>query len=167
MHRWLLFTYAKQAAQAIRKVWDLGWKPDTYLHLGSASVGATLIPAGLDKSVGIKTAGFIKDTSDPKWANDAELKPFFAWMKKYMPDAKLEDSLNLAGWAYAKTLEQLLRQCGDDLTRDNRLRQATNLKNYRNPALLPGTLINTSPSDYRVIKTMNLQPFNGKVWDLI
>ena len=163
----MLFTYAKQAAQAIRKVWDLGWKPDTYLHLGSASVGATLIPAGLDRSVGIKTAGFIKDTTDPQWANDAELKPFFEWMKKYMPDAKLEDSLNLAGWAYAQTLEQVLRQCGDDLTRDNILRQATNLKNYRNPALLPGTLINTSPSDYRVIKTMKLQRFNGKVWDLI
>ena len=163
----MLFTYAKQAAQAIRKVWDLGWKPDTYLHLGSASVGATLIPAGLDRSVGIKTAGFIKDTSDPQWANDAELKPFFEWMKKYMPDAKLEDSLNLAGWAYAQTLEQVLRQCGDDLTRENILRQATNLKNYRNPALLPGTLINTSPADYRVIKTMKLQRFNGKVWDLL
>lgn len=163
----MLFTYAKQAAQAIRKVWDLGWKPDTYLHLGSASVGATLIPAGLDRSVGIKTAGFIKDTSDPQWANDAELKPFFEWMKKYMPDARLEDSLNLAGWAYAQTLEQVLRQCGDDLTRENILRQATNLKNYRNPALLPGTLINTSPADYRVIKTMKLQRFNGKVWDLL
>ena len=163
----MLFTYAKQAAQAIRKVWDLSWKPDTYLHLGSASVGATLIPAGLDRSVGIKTAGFIKDTTDPQWANDAELKPFFEWMKKYMPDAKLEDSLNLAGWAYAQTLEQVLRQCGDDLTRENILRQATNLKNYRNPALLPGTLINTSPADYRVIKTMKLQRFNGKVWELI
>ena len=163
----MLFTYAKQAAQAIRKVWDLGWKPDTYLHLGSASVGATLIPAGLDRSVGIKTAGFIKDTTDPQWANDAELKPFFEWMKRYMPDAKLEDSLNLAGWAYAQTLEQVLRQCGDDLTRENILRQATNLKNYRNPALLPGTLINTSPADYRVIKTMKLQRFNGKVWNLV
>ncbi len=163
----MLFSYPKQAAQAIRKIWDLGWKPDTYLHLGAASVGATMIPAGLDKSIGIKTAGFIKDTADPQWANDAELKPFFEWMKKYMPDAKLDDSLNLAGWAYAQTLEQVLRQCGDDLTRENILHQATNLKNYRNPALLPGSLINTSPSDYRVIRAMKLQRFNGKVWDLI
>lgn len=163
----MLFTYAKQAAQAIRKVSDMGWKPDTYLHLGSASVGATLIPAGLDKSVGIKTAGFIKDTSDPQWASDAELAPFFDWMKKYMPEAKLEDSLNLAGWAYAQTLEQVLRQCGDDLTRENILRQATNLKNWRNPALLPGSLINTSPNDYRVVKYMKLQRFNGKIWEFV
>ena len=163
----MLFTYAKQAAQAIRKIADLGWKPDTYLHLGSASVGATLIPAGLDKSVGIKTAGFIKDTSDPQWANDAELAPFFDWMKKYLPDAKLEDSLNLAGWAYSQTLEQVLRQCGDDLTRENILRQATNLKNWRNPALLPGSLINTSPTDYRVIEFMKLQRFNGKIREFV
>ena len=163
----MLFTYAKQAAQAIRKMADLGWKPDTYLHLGSASVGATLIPAGLDKSVGIKTAGFIKDTSDPQWANDAEIAPFFDWMKKYMPDAKLEDSLNLSGWAYAQTVEQVLRQCGDDLTRENILRQATNLKNWRNPALLPGSMINTSPTDYRVVEYMKLQRFNGKVWELV
>ena len=163
----MLFTYAKQGAQAIRKIADLGWKPDTYLHLGSASVGATLIPAGLDKSVGIKTAGFIKDTSDPQWANDAEIAPFFDWMKKYMPDAKLEDSLNLSGWAYAQTVEQVLRQCGDDLTRENILRQATNLKNWRNPALLPGSMINTSPTDYRVVEYMKLQRFNGKVWELV
>ena len=163
----MLFTYAKQAAQAIRKVSDMGWKPDTYLHLGSASVGATLIPAGLDKSVGIKTAGFIKDTSDPQWASDVELAPFFDWMKKYQPEAKLEDSLNLAGWAYAQTLEQVLRQCGDDLTRENILRQATNLKNWRNPALLPGSLINTSPNDYRVVKFMKLQRFNGKIWEFV
>ena len=163
----MLFTYAKQAAQAIRKIADLGWKPDTYLHLGSASVGATLIPAGLDKSVGIKTAGFIKDTSDPQWANDAEIAPFFDWMKKYMPDAKLDDSLNLAGWAYAQTIEQVLRQCGDDLTRENIMRQALNLKNWRNPALLPGSLISTSPIDDRVIEFMKLQRFNGKVWELI
>ena len=88
-------------------------------------------------------------------------------MKKYMPDAKLEDSLNLAGWAYAQTIEQVLRQCGDDLTRENIMRQALNLKNWRNPALLPGSLINTSPSDYRVIEYMKLQRFNGKVWEIV
>ena len=163
----MLFTYAKQAAQAIRKIDELKWKPDTYLHLGSASVGATLIPAGLDKSVGIKTAGFMKDATDPQWANDAELKPFFEWFKKYLPDAKIEDSLNLAGWAYAQTLEQVLRQCGDDLTQENIMRQATSLKNWRNPALLPGSLIGTSPTDYRVVEFMKLQRFNGKVWEFV
>jgi len=163
----MLFTYAKQGAQAIRKIFDLGWKVDTYLHLGSASVGATLTPAGLDRSVGVKTAGFMKDATDKQWANDAELKPFFEFMKKYMPEANLNDSLNLAGWAYAQTIEQVLRQCGDDLTRENIVRQAANLKDYRNPALLPGSMINTSPTDYRVVKYMKLQRFNGQIWEFI
>jgi len=163
----MLFTYAKQAAQAIRKISEMGWKPETYLHLGSASIGATLTPAGLDKSVGIKTAGFMKDATDKQWANDAELKPFFEWFKKYMPEANINDSLNLAGWAYAQTIEQVLRQCGDDLTRENIVKQAANLKDFRNPALLPGSLINTSPTDYRVIEYMKLQRFNGTVWELI
>ncbi len=163
----MLFTYAKQGAQAIRKIFDLGWKPDTYLHLGSASVGATLTPAGLDRSVGIKTAGFMKDATDKQWANDAELKPFFEFMKKYMPEANLNDSLNLAGWAYAQMIEQVLRQCGDDLTRENIVRQAANLKDFRNPALLPGSLINTSPTDYRVVKYMKMQRFSGQIWEFI
>jgi ABC-type branched-subunit amino acid transport system substrate-binding protein len=163
----MLFTYAKQAAQAIRKTSEMGWKPDTYLHLGSASVGATLTPAGLDRSVGIKTAGFIKDATDPQWAKDAEIAPFFEWMKKYMPDAKLEDQLNMIGWASAQTLEQVLKQCGDDLTRENIMRQALNLKNWRNPALLPGSLISTSPTDYRVVEYMKLQRFNGKVSEFV
>ena len=163
----MLFTYAKQGAQAIRKIFDLGWKADTYLHLGAASVGATLTPAGLDRSVGIKTAGFMKDATDKQWANDAELKPFFEFMKKYMPEANLNDSLNLAGWAYAQMIEQVLRQCGDDLTRENIVRQAANLKDFRNPALLPGSLINTSPTDYRVVKYMKMQRFSGQIWEFI
>jgi branched-chain amino acid transport system substrate-binding protein len=126
-----------------------------------------LTPAGLDRSVGVKTAGFMKDATDKQWANDAELKPFFEFMKKYMPEANLNDSLNLAGWAYAQTIEQVLRQCGDDLTRENIVRQAANLKDYRNPALLPGSIINTSPTDYRVIKYMKLQRFNGQIWEFI
>ncbi|MEI8304972.1 MAG: ABC transporter substrate-binding protein [Burkholderiales bacterium] len=163
----MLFTYSKQAAQAIRKISDIGWKPDTYLHLGSASIGATLTPAGLDRSVGIKTAGFMKDATDPQWANDPFMRNWLEWMKKYMPDANIADSLNLAGYAYAQTLEQVLRQCGDDLTRENIMRQAANLKDYRNEALLPGSLINTSPTDYRVIEYMKLQRFNGKVWEFV
>jgi len=163
----MLFTYSKQAAQAIRKISDIGWKPDTYLHLGSASIGATLTPAGLERSVGIKTAGFMKDATDPQWANDPFMRNWLEWMKKYMPDANIADSLNLAGYAYAQTLEQVLRQCGDDLTRENIMRQAANLKDYRNEALLPGSLINTSPTDYRVIEYMKLQRFNGKVWEFV
>ena len=85
-------------------------------------------------------------------------------MKKYMPDANLSDTLNISGWAYAITLEQVLRQCGDDLTRENIMRQAANLKNFRNPALLPGSLISTSPTDYSVITYMKMGRFDGKMW---
>ncbi|MGZ5905524.1 MAG: ABC transporter substrate-binding protein [Reyranella sp.] len=162
-----LFTYSKQAAQAIGKMDDLAWKPVTYLHLGAASVGATFKPAGLDKSKGILSAGFMKDVTDPKWADDSDVKTWLAWMKENLPTADINDSLNVAGYAYAQTLEQVLRQAGDDLTRENVMKQAASLKDFRLGLLLPGSLINTSPTDYRVIRTMKLQRFNGKNWDFV
>ena len=162
-----LFTYAKQAAQAIGKMDDLAWKPVTYLHLGAASVGATFKPAGLDKSKGILSAGFMKDVTDPKWADDPDVRTWLAWMKDTLPMADINDSLNVAGYAYAQTLEQVLRQAGDDLTRENIMKQAASLKDFRLGLLLPGSLINTSPTDYRVIRTMKLQRFNGKSWDFV
>ena len=124
----------------------------TYLHLGAASVGATFKPAGLDKSKGILSAGFMKDVTDPKWADDADVKTWLAWMKDNLPGADINDSLNVAGYAYAQTLEQVLRQAGDDLTRENIMKQAASLKDFRLGLLLPGSLINTSPTDYRVIQ---------------
>jgi branched-chain amino acid transport system substrate-binding protein len=163
----MLFAYSKQCAQAIRKVSEMNWKAELYLHLGSASVGATLAPAGLERSVGVKTGGFMKDASDPQWANDPFIKEWLEWMKKYMPGANTADSLNLAGYAYSQTLEQVLRQCGNDLSRENIMRQATNLKDLRLEALLPGSLINTSPTDYRVVEFIRLQRFNGKAWEFI
>ena len=162
-----LFTYAKQAAQAIGKMDDLAWKPVTYLHLGAASVGATFKPAGLDKSKGIMSAGFMKDVTDPKWADDPDVKTWLGWMKDNLPMADINDSLNVAGYAYAQTLEQVLRQSGDDLTRENIMKQAASLKDFRLGLLLPGSLINTSPTDYRVIRYMKLQRFNGKSWDFV
>jgi branched-chain amino acid transport system substrate-binding protein len=162
-----LFTYAKQAAQAIGKMDDLAWKPVTYLHLGAASVGATFKPAGLEKSKGIMTAGFMKDVTDPKWAEDADVKTWLAWMKDNLPSADINDSLNVAAYAYAQTLEQVLRQAGNDLTRENIMKQAASLKDFRLGLLLPGSLINTSPTDYRVIRYMHLQRFNGKSWDFV
>ncbi len=160
-----LFSYAKQAAQAISKMADLQWKPETYLHLGAASIGATFKPAGLDKSVGIMTAGFIKDATDPKWANDPDIVAWKAWMKTNMPSTDPNDVLTTAGYAVAQTLEQVLRQCGDNLTRENIMKQAASLKNFRLGLLLPGSLINTSATDYRVVTFMQLQRFNGKSWD--
>jgi branched-chain amino acid transport system substrate-binding protein len=162
-----LFAYSKQAAQAIRKAADIGWKPMKYLHLGSASVAATFRPAGLDKSVGVMTAGFIKDASDPQWAEDADQMAWRAWMNENMPGADLSDSTNAAGYSFAQTLEQVLRQCGDDLSRGNIMHQAANLHDFRLPMLLPGSLINTSPTDYRVITFMKLQRFNGASWDFL
>jgi branched-chain amino acid transport system substrate-binding protein len=162
-----LFTYAKQAAQAIGKMDDLAWKPVTYLHLGAASVGATFKPAGLDKSKGILSAGFMKDVTDPKWADDPDVKIWLAWMKDNLSMADINDSLNVAGYAYAQTLEQVLRQAGDDLTRENIMKQAASLKDFRLGLLLPGSLINTSPTDYRVIQYMKLQRFNGRSWDFV
>ncbi len=161
----MLFAYAKQAAQAIRKISELDWKPDTYLHSGSSSIGATLVPAGLDRSTGIKTARYAKDSSDPQWRDDPELKPFFAWVNEYLPGANPAETFNFSGWSYAQMLVQVLLQCGDNLTRENIMKQATSLKDFRNPALLPGSLINTSPTDYRVVKYMTLERFNGKTWE--
>jgi branched-chain amino acid transport system substrate-binding protein len=162
-----LFTYSKQAAQAIGKMDDLAWKPVTYLHLGAASVGATFKPAGLDKSTGILSAGFMKDVTDPKWGDDPDVRTWLAWMKDNLPGADVNDSLNVAGYVFAQTLEQVLRQAGDDLTRENIMKQAASLKDFRLGLLLPGSLINTSPTDYRVIRYMKLQRFNGKSWDFV
>lgn len=160
-----LFTYAKQGAQAISKMSDLKWKPATYLHLGAASVGATFKPAGLDKSIGVMSAGFIKDVTDPKWASDPDVKTWLDWMKVHMPNGDVNDSLTAAGYGFAQTLEQVLTQCGDDLTRENIMRQAANLKDFRVGLLLPPSRINTSETDYRVVTYMQLQRFNGTSWD--
>ena len=125
------------------------------------------MPAGLERSVGIKTARYAKDASDPQWLDDPELKPFYEWMKEYVPTANPSDTFYLSGWTYSQMLVQVPRQCGDDLTRENIMRQAACLKDFRNPALLPGSLINTSSADYRVVKYMRLERFNGKNWESI
>jgi branched-chain amino acid transport system substrate-binding protein len=161
-----LFTYAKQAAQAISKMSDLKWKPETYLHLGAASVGATFKPAGLDKSTGIMSAGFMKDVTDPKWADDPDVKTWHAWMKENMPGADVNDSLTAAGYSFAQTLEQVLKQCGDNLTRENIMKQAASLKDFRTEVLLPGIKINTGPNDFAPISQLQLMKFKGEKWDL-
>ena len=126
------------------------------------------LKAGLgDKAMSVLTAGILKDASDPQWADDADQKAWRAWMDENMPGADLSDGLNVAGTLFAQTLEQVLRQCGDDLTRENIMRQAANLHDLRLPMSLPGSLINTSPTDYRVITQMRLQRFNGTGWDFV
>ena len=154
----------KAAAQAIRKVSELGWKPLTFITNVSTSVAAVLEPAGLEKSVGLITARYMKDPTDPEWKNDAAMKVWREWMIKYFPDGNLADISNIYGYAAAQTLVQVLKQCGDDLTRGNVMRQAANLKNLELPVLLPGIKLNTSPTDFYPIEQLQLARFDGKRW---
>ncbi len=159
-------TMTKAAAQAIRKAYDIGWKPLQYLNSISQSVGTVLTPAGLDKSVGIISAAYLKDPTDKQWENDPAIKEWTAWMKKYYPDGNLSDFMNVYGYAAAQTLVQVIKQCGDNLTRENVMRQAANLKDFPIDVALPGIKLNTSPTDYAPFKSVHLERFNGKQWEL-
>jgi branched-chain amino acid transport system substrate-binding protein len=157
-------TTPKFAAQAIRRAYDSGWKPLHFLNLVSASIASTLTPAGLEKSVGLISAVYLKDPSDPTLKNDPEVQAYFAWAKKYLPDGDPADLFAAFGYASAHTLLQTLKQCGDDLTRENVMRQAANLKNVEIPMLLPGIKINTSATDFYPIEQLQLERFDGKRW---
>ena len=155
----------KFAAQAIRKAYDIGWKPVQYLNNVSSSIGAVLTPAGLEKSVGIITTAYLKDYSDAQWANDPAVKRWESFMKKYYPTGDLNDSSNMYGYTVARTLEQVLKQCGDNLTRENVMKQAASMKGQYIDTLLPGITITTSDSDYAPIESVQMQRFNGKRWE--
>jgi branched-chain amino acid transport system substrate-binding protein len=154
----------KFAALAIRKVYDVGWKPVHYLNNVSLSVGSVLTPAGLEKSVGLISTGYLKDATDAQWANDAAMKDYLAFMKKYYPDGNTADSSNVYGYSAAQALVQVLKQCGDNLTRENVMKQAANLRNLQLPLARPGIVINTSPTDFQTFKSMQLVRFDGKQW---
>ena len=155
----------KFAAQAIRKAYDIGWKPVQYLNNVSSSIGAVLTPAGLEKSVGIITTAYLKDYSDSQWANDPAVKRWESFMKKYYPTGDLNDSSNMYGYTVARTLEQVLKQCGDNLTRENVMKQAASMKGQYIDTLLPGITITTSDDDYAPIESVQMQRFNGKRWE--
>jgi branched-chain amino acid transport system substrate-binding protein len=156
----------KFAAQAIRRAWDIGWKPRQYLTSGSSSVAAVLQPAGLEKSIGIISAGYIKDPTDRQWQSEQSYREWLSWMKAYNPNADIADRFNVYGYSAAQTLVQVLRQCGDDLTRENVMREAANLHDLQLPMMLPGILINTSATNFRPIRQMQLQRFDGERWVL-
>ena len=162
------FNYAtpKFAAQAIRKVYDIGWKPMQFVPYPASSVGAVLVPAGLEKSIGIITGGFVKDPADPRWKSDSAFQEWLAWMKKYYPEGDVTDQLNVWGYLTAQVMAHLLTQCGDDLTRENLMRLAANVKDLQFPLYLPGIKLNTSATDLRLIKQMQLMRFDGKKWNL-
>ncbi len=156
----------KFAAQAIRRMWDMNWRPLHVLTLVSSSVGGTLKPAGLDRSVGIVSVGFLKDPNDPRWDDDPGMKGWRAWMDKYYPDGDRSDGANIYGYLIAQTLVQVLKQCGNNLSRENIMHEAANLHDLELPLLLPGIAINTSPTDYRPVKQMQPIRFNGRNWDM-
>jgi len=162
----LNFSTPKAAAQAIRKVYDLGWRPMHLVTNVGSSVASVLKPAGLEKSVGLLTAAFLKDPTDKQWQNDPGYRDWLAWMKQYYPEGDTTDFYNVYGYGLAQTLVHVLKQSGDDLTRENVMRQAANLKNLSLPMLLPGVKVNTSATDYYPIKQMWMQRFDGKQWVL-
>ena len=159
-------TTPKFGAQAVRKAFDSGWKPLHFLNNVAASVGSVLTPAGLDKAVGLITVNYYKDATDPQWKDDPAMKDWFAFMAKYYPDGNVKDASNVYGVLAAQTMVQVLKQCGDDLTRENVMKQAANLKELKLPLLLPGIAINTSPTDFDPIQQAQLARFDGKAWVL-
>ena len=157
---------AKAAAQGIRKAADIAWKPIQYLNNVSASVAAVMKPAGFDNAQGIITASYLKDSTDKQWDNDDEMKAWRAWMDKWMPGANKADANHLYGYAVTMLMCETLKKCGNDLTRANVMKQAANFQKYRLALLLPGILINTSPTDYYPIQAVQLQRFKGDTWEL-
>ncbi|KJC46849.1 branched-chain amino acid ABC transporter substrate-binding protein [Bradyrhizobium sp. LTSP885] len=155
------------AARAIRSAVELDWHPVFILDNASASIASALQPAGLQNSLGVISTSFLKDAGDASWKDDPHIKAWSDFMDKYFPDGDKADNYAMFGYAAADTLLQVLRQCGDDLSRDNIMRQAASLKNYQSPIALPGIVINTGPKDFRPIKQMRLVQFDGTAWQPI
>jgi branched-chain amino acid transport system substrate-binding protein len=156
----------KFAAQTIRKVYDIDWKPTHFLASISTSVKAVMQPAGLEKGIGVITAIYIKDPSDPQWQGTPEYEEWHAWMTKYNTSANLADNIAVYGYSVSQTLISVLKACGNDLTRVNVMRQATNIRDQKLPMLLPGITISTSADDFAPIKQMQLAKFDGNTWRL-
>jgi ABC-type branched-subunit amino acid transport system substrate-binding protein len=155
------------AALALRRMADIDWHPVFLLNNASASIANALRPAGLQNSIGVISSAFLKDAGDPAWKDDPAMKDWSSFMDKYYPDGDRADSNTVFGYAVAETLSQVLKQCGDDLSRENIMRQAASLKNYQSSLALPGIVINTGPTDFRPIEQMRLVQFDGSTWQPI
>jgi branched-chain amino acid transport system substrate-binding protein len=158
-------TTPKFAAQAIKKAAEMGWKPTHYLNSVSSSVASVLTPAGIDNSIGILTAGYIKDPTDPQFQKGKEWDDWLAWMKKYQPSANITDNLNVYGYTIAQLMVHTLEKAGDDLTRANVMKQAASL-DLTLPMLLPGVNVKTSADDFYPVEREQMQRFDGKTWAL-
>ena len=159
-------TTPKQAAQAIKKIAELGWHPIQIVDINATSVGAVLKPAGLEASKGLISTNYGKDPLDPTWKDDAGMKRYFDFMAKYYPEGDKNSNFNTYGYSTAQLLVHVLKQCGDDLTRENVIKQATNLKDVQLDLALPGIKANTTANDYRVNKQLQMMRFNGERWEL-
>ena len=157
-------TIPKFAVQAIKKSHDIGWKPLHFLNNVSSSLSTVLKPAGLDASRGLITALYMKEITDPQWKNDKAYLDWVAWMKKYYPEGALDDQFNAYGYNVAILVTHVLKQCGNDLSRENIMKQAASLKNVDLPLLLPGIKVNTSPTDFAPIEQEQLAKFDGERW---
>src|SRR5258707_1017144 len=164
----IMMTWAapKGAAQAIRKVAELGWKPVYFLGNVSTSVAAVLKPAGLENSKGIISTAYLKDPTDPLWKDDPGIKAWLAFMDKYFPEGDKTNINNIYGYASAQTMAQVLKQCGDNLTRENVMKQAASLKDFSSDVLLPGIKVNTAAKDFFPIEQRQLMKFDGESWRL-
>src|SRR3954470_328980 len=156
----------KQAAQAIKKIAELGWKPVQIVDINATSVGAVMKPAGLEASKGVISVNYGKDPLDPSWKDDAGMKKYFEFMAKYYPDGNKDSSFNAYGYSTSQLMVYVLEKCGDNLTRENVMKQATSLKNVVLDLALPGIVANTTPDDYRVNKQLQMMRFNGERWEM-
>ena len=156
----------KFAAQAIKKMAELGWKAVHILDINATSVGAVMQPAGLENSKGVISVNYGKDPLDPTWKDDAGMKRYFDFMAKYYPEGDKNSSFNSYGYSTSAMLIEVLKRCGDDLTRANVMKQAASLKDVVLDLSLPGMVTNTSPTDYRVNKQLQMMKFNGERWEL-
>jgi branched-chain amino acid transport system substrate-binding protein len=159
-------TTPKFAAQAIRKAAEIGWKPLHFLNNVSTSIGAVIRPAGVEKAQDIISVAYLMDALDPQWKDDPGMNAFDEFLAKDFPEGNRADSLVMTGYNMAQTLVQVLKQCGDNLSRESVMKQAANLKDYRTTNLLPGIKINTSPIDFAPIKQVQLRRFKGDRWEL-
>jgi len=156
----------KFAAQAIKKVAEIEWKPLHFLNNVSASVGSVIKPAGYENSQDIISAAYLKDASDPQWDNDPGMKQFYDFLAKDYPEGNKLDASTVVGYGVSQTLIEVLKKCGDDLTRENIMKQAASLKDFRTGVLLPGITINTSPTNFGPINQLQLMRFKGERWVL-
>jgi ABC-type branched-subunit amino acid transport system substrate-binding protein len=159
-------TTAKFAAQAIKKSAEIGWKPLHFLNSVSTSIGSVIRPAGVENAQGIISVAYLMDALDPQWKDDPGMKAFDEFLAKDFPEGNRADNQLITGFNVAQTLVRVLEQCGDDLTRENVMKQAANLNDFRTTNLLPGIKINTSPIDFAPIKQVQLRRFKGEIWEL-